>query len=113
MNFPECPIWILECRGTPTCCCFSTSQSFVIAGGTDEGLICLWDLREDDVFHQDQDSYDLGVQKGIRKPSYVTWSTSHEKNGPNEQDHASSVSQVFLRIFVIHLLLKLSYYYFE
>ena len=41
-------------------------------GGTVEGTLHLWDLRESSAIHKDRDSTDLGIERGIRKPCYST-----------------------------------------
>ena len=69
---PSAPDWILECSGTPTSASFSSTQSFIVAAGTAEGVIYLWDLREAASIHRDRDATDLGIDRGIRRPSYST-----------------------------------------
>jgi len=71
-NKVECPSFLLEANGTPSVCCFSATQSFIVVVGTAEGNIHLWDLRESSYFHRDKDSEDLKISKGIRKPTFST-----------------------------------------
>lgn len=54
INKPECPTYILEGTGNPTVGCFSFTQPFIIVGGTSEGNIHLWDLRESSTLHKDR-----------------------------------------------------------
>lgn len=42
---------VLEGSGQPTCCSFSATQTYVIVGGTSEGTIHMWDLRETNALH--------------------------------------------------------------
>lgn len=45
INTTNVPVYYLEGTGIPTCCCFSSTQSFIVIAGTSEGSILLWDLR--------------------------------------------------------------------
>lgn len=42
---------VLEGSGQPTCCSFSATQTYVILGGTSEGTLHMWDLRETNALH--------------------------------------------------------------
>lgn len=117
-------MWVLESSGQPTSCAFSATQSYIVIGGTDEGSVVLWDLREPtsrhaDRYHHviiiqtevaigidlmkvcdaDRDSIDLGIERGIRKPSYSSHFPSGDSSADNianavVQHHTSSVIQV-------------------
>ena len=51
---PSAPSWILSGRGQPTSCCMSASQTFLALGGTEDGTLLLWDLRESTAVHRDR-----------------------------------------------------------
>lgn len=51
MTQPGSPSVVLEASGMPTCCCFSSSQTFLVVAGTAEGSIHMWDLRENNAIH--------------------------------------------------------------
>lgn len=69
---PSGPSFLLEASGQPTACCFSVTQSTIVVGGTTDGCLHLWDLRESASVHKDKDSIEMGVSRGVRKPSYST-----------------------------------------
>ena len=54
LNSPGGPAFVMEAAGQPTCACFSGSQPHIVVGGTMEGSIHLWDLRESSFIHQDK-----------------------------------------------------------
>jgi hypothetical protein len=66
------PNFVLVGAGNPSCCSFSSTQTFLICAGTDEGTLHLWDLREASALHRDRDAIDLGIDRGIRKACYST-----------------------------------------
>ncbi|KAJ1405527.1 hypothetical protein B484DRAFT_214440, partial [Ochromonadaceae sp. CCMP2298] len=97
---PGGPLYVLEGAGQPTCCCFSSTQSHLLLGATEEGALHLWDLRERASLHRDRDARDLQIAAGIRKPSYSTH-LSFPTEGGEEQggdeltwQHAAPVVQV-------------------
>ena len=69
---PGAPSVVLEASGQPTCCnfsgtlsilkpcsCFlrrffSASQTYIVVGGTEEGTVHLWDLRESNTLHSNR-----------------------------------------------------------
>lgn len=69
---PSGPSYLLEASGQPSACCFSATQATIIVGGTTDGCLHLWDLRESASVHKDKDSIEMGVSRGVRKPSYST-----------------------------------------
>ncbi|XP_054848145.1 cytoplasmic dynein 2 intermediate chain 1 isoform X2 [Eublepharis macularius] len=48
---PLNPQKILCCRSQVTCCCFSPSKATLVFAGTVDGLVLVWDLREDSRMH--------------------------------------------------------------
>jgi hypothetical protein len=97
MYLPASPLWVLQSVGIPTCCVFSNSETYLLIGGTAEGNICMWDLREKNSIHKSKyiiltfallhsyyiwifndllkycrDSLDMGIERGIRKPCFVS-----------------------------------------
>jgi hypothetical protein len=66
------PIHVLECNGQAIVGCLAKNQNYLIVGGTSDGSILLWDLRENSSFHRDKDSIDLKITSGIRKPAFVS-----------------------------------------
>eukprot|EP01032_Pedospumella_encystans_P013283 gene13283-15302_t len=104
---PGGPQYVLEGSGQPTVCCFSATQSHFVVGGTLEGSLHLWDLREASSIHNDRDAIDLRITKGIRKPTYSTSLPFHSSNssglsaqdtfgmgGEEEFQHSAPVVQV-------------------
>ncbi len=85
------PLLVLSSLGNPTCCCFSSVQTFLLIGGTAEGTLHLWDLRESSSIHKDRDAVDLGIERGIRKPCYSTvpLSASAVDNGHGGSESSS------------------------
>mgnify|MGYP000020562972 CR=1 FL=1 len=51
---PDAPSFVLEGAGVPTSACFSGSQTYLVLGGTAEGALHLWDLREPNHLHRDR-----------------------------------------------------------
>ena len=94
ISLPSTPVWILECSGFPTCACFSSAQSFFILAGTLEGVVYLWDLREPASYHRDRDAIDLGVDRGIRKPSYSSAFGLSDFDYNGDDIHTLPVTQV-------------------
>eukprot|EP00981_Chlorochromonas_danica_P000486 scaffold98_cov248-Ochromonas_danica.AAC.27 len=95
---PGCPYLLLECSSQPSCATFSNAQSHLVVAGTYDGALHLWDLREASSLHQDKDSLDLKITKGIRKPSYSTYlclsiSTDTDEFG-DEVQHTAGVVQI-------------------
>lgn len=70
------PAYVLEASGDLSAVSFSASQPHFVAAGATDGCIYLWDLREAAVNHQDRDSIDLKIQRGVRKPSFSAHSLS-------------------------------------
>jgi len=70
VSSPGEPVFALCASGQPTSCAFSATQTFLVVGGTSEGTLHLWDLREASAVHRDKDAADLGIERGIRKPCY-------------------------------------------
>jgi hypothetical protein len=66
------PIHVLECNGQAVVGCLARNQNYIIVGGTNDGSIVLWDLRENSSVHRDKDSIDLKITSGIRKPAFVS-----------------------------------------
>lgn len=85
------PTYVLEGSGQPSYGCFSATQSHFLLGGTHDGCIHLWNLREPSSIHTDKyailkcklhstnivifmcrDSIDLKISRGIRKPAFST-----------------------------------------
>jgi hypothetical protein len=70
VSSPEEPLWVLEGMGDPTSCCFSASETNILVAGMSDGSLHMFDLREANSLHRDKDSVDLGIKRGIRKPSF-------------------------------------------
>jgi WD40 repeat protein len=51
---PGAPVHVLAASGQPTCCCFSSAQTFLLLAGTAEGSLHLWDLRENTLIHKER-----------------------------------------------------------
>eukprot|EP01041_Mallomonas_annulata_P007201 gene7201-14683_t len=89
------PSWILSGLGQPTSCCMSGTQTYVALAGTEEGVIHLWDMRENAANHQTKDSIDLRISKGIRKPCYSTpCMLDGMKDGDTGHQHCHPIVQV-------------------
>ena len=83
--------------GNHTCCTFSSTQSYLLLGGTEEGSLHLWDLRELSSLHKDRDATDLGIEKGIRKPCFSTPTAALGMDvnvGVGDDQHASPITQI-------------------
>jgi hypothetical protein len=94
---PGYPLYLLECTGQPSACCFSISQWHIVLAGTLDGSLHLWDLRESGASHQDRDAQDLKITKGIRKPSYSTHlslSMSTFEDFTDDIQHTAGIIQI-------------------
>jgi len=89
-TMPGAPSVVLEASGQPTCCSFSGSQTFIVVGGTAEGTLHLWDLRESNSLHANRDTIDLRIAKGLRKPCYST----HSSLSSSTSNHAAPITQI-------------------
>jgi WD40 repeat protein len=69
---PGLPLFLLQTPGDPTCVSFSASQANLLLAGSAEGSLHLWDLSEPAELHHDQDSLDLKIARGIRRPCFST-----------------------------------------
>jgi WD repeat-containing protein 60 len=69
---PSHPIKTLICEGRPTCCAMSPIRPNMVFVGTETGSLNLWDLREPNSIHEDEESRALDIPNGIRRPSYCT-----------------------------------------
>lgn len=91
----QSPAYLLESSGSPTCAAFSKTQSYLVAAGTAEGGLFLWDLRENHSIHKDRDAVDLHIDRGIRKPCYSTHSLKgtllDDSNGGQQQQQQGNV----------------------
>ena len=91
------PSFVLTSAGHPTCCTFSSSQSYLLLGGTEEGSLHLWDLRESSSIHKDRDAVDLGIERGIRKPCFSTPTAilNIDASSPfGDDQHAAPITQI-------------------
>lgn len=88
------PVYVLESAGSPTCCSFSSSHTYIAVAGCSEGSITLWDLRESTSVHKDRDSADLGIDKGIRKASYATRLSLNLQHELDIDQHSFGIIQV-------------------
>jgi WD40 repeat protein len=68
----ERPVKTLVCEGLPVCCAMSPVRPTVVVAGTSTGSIMVWDLREPNSVHEDEESRTLDVSNGLRRPSYST-----------------------------------------
>ncbi len=98
---PGEPAYVMAATGQPTSCTFSATQTFLIVGGTSEGTLHLWDMRESSSMHRNSDAVDLGIERGIRKPCYSSPLSSHgltaNTNTParlSEIQHTSPIVQI-------------------
>lgn len=92
---PHTPAYILQTSGEPTSVSFSSTQSFLVIVGCAEGSIHLFDLRENADFHRDQDSVDLKIDKGIRKPCYSTPTEADGlENDFSSMQHAGPITAI-------------------
>lgn len=95
LSDPGQPSWLLACAGQVSCCCPSSSQTFIVVAGTAEGVVNVWDMRESASYHKDKDSIDMNIPKGIRKPCY---STAHLlvslKDTDLSQIHCYGITQI-------------------
>jgi len=67
---PAAPSHYLRCVGTPTCCMFCGPKKYLVAAGTAQGAVQLWDTREAASSH---DSISLGEESvSLRAPTYVS-----------------------------------------
>jgi hypothetical protein len=80
------PAFLLEGAGDVKIACFSSAQPHFVLGGSVDGSLLLWDLREASINHQDRDTIDLKIQRGIRKSSFSTHYLSHSTESV-EQAH--------------------------
>ncbi|XP_062519649.1 cytoplasmic dynein 2 intermediate chain 1-like isoform X2 [Corticium candelabrum] len=78
LNEPSMPDKVLTCQSLTTCSCFSPNKASLAFGGTEDGSVVVWDLRESIVMHR---TYQLGDREWIvRSPTYSTAGISSPDN---------------------------------
>ncbi|OAD59275.1 WD repeat-containing protein 60, partial [Eufriesea mexicana] len=76
---PSMPIKLLYSTCPITACCFHSSNYNIVFAGLEDGSISLWDLKEDEMWHQKVTDKANDLDWTIRMPTYTT-ATNEEVN---------------------------------
>ncbi|XP_023318913.1 WD repeat-containing protein 60 [Trichogramma pretiosum] len=84
INEPSRPTKMFYSPSPVTACCFHCTNNNIVFAGNQDGSICLWDLREDETWHQ-------RISDKTNEIDWIVRSSTYTTAGNVELSHSSTV----------------------